>query len=98
MVMMLKLCLPGLMLLFAACTTASPTYLANGMAAYRITCNPGFAGLNTCYEAAAELCGRRGFAVYDWSGVPWPLPYPDPASLESISTLGSASLLVACRS
>jgi len=95
---MLKLCLTGSMLVLAACTSTEPTYLANGMPAYRITCNPGFDGLNACYKQAGVLCGRKGYAIYDWSGVPWPMPYPDPASLESVTSLGSAGLLVACRS
>ncbi len=94
---MSKLCALALLLL-AGCATTEPTYLANGMPAYRISCSPGFDGLNTCYEAAAKLCGRRGYAVYDWSGQAWPLPYPDPASLDTVTSLGTASLLVACRS
>jgi len=36
--------------------------------------------------------------LFDWDGKPWPLPYPDPAALESDTALASTALLVACRS
>lgn len=86
------------MLLFAGCAITQPTYLSNGTKVVRITCAMAVDGMSRCFRAAGDLCGPRGFAIYDWSGTPWKEPYPDPASLEDDPALASTGLLVACRS
>jgi len=84
--------------LLAGCASVEPAYLANGMKVVRIDCSLAVDGAAACYKAAGDICGRRGFALFDWDGKPWEQPYPDPASLESDMILRSTSVLVACRS
>jgi hypothetical protein len=86
-----------LLLMLAGCVSIEPVYLANGMKVVRIGCGLAADGASACYQTAGHVCGRRGFALYDWDGRPWPLPYPDPASIENHGIPG-ATLLVACRS
>lgn len=93
------LCVPaGMLLALASCTWVEPAYLANGMKVVRIACGMTIDAGSSCYKIAGDICGRRGFALFDWDGKPWQLPYPDTMSLESDMILGTTSLLVACRS
>ena len=86
------------LLLLAGCASVEPAYLANGIKVVRIDCGLAVDGAAACYKTAGDICGRRGFALFDWDGKPWELPYPDPITLENDVVLRSASLLVACRS
>jgi hypothetical protein len=82
----------------AGCGWAEPAYLANGMKVVRIACSMTIDAGSSCYKMAGDICGRRGFALFDWDGKPWQLPYPDPTGLANDMILGTTSLLVACRS
>lgn len=84
-------------LLLGGCYVIEPAYLANGVKVARITCAMELDSVAQCYKAAGDLCGPRGFILFDWDGRPWALPYPDPASLVADSTRPYADLLVACR-
>lgn len=77
------------------CVSIDADHLATGMKVVRIGCTLALDRGTTCYKVAGDICGRRGFALYDWDGTPWPLPYPDPLSLSDDDPL---NLLVACRS
>jgi hypothetical protein len=91
-------CVAAGLLAAAGCTWAEPAYLANGMKVVRIACGMTIDAGSSCYKIAGDVCGRRGFALFDWDGKPWQLPYPDPTGLENDMILGTTSLLVACRS
>lgn len=86
------------LLALAGCTWVETAYLANGMKVVRIACGMTIDAGSSCYKVAGDICGRRGFALFDWDGKPWQLPYPDPTGLENDMILGTTSLLVACRS
>lgn len=90
-------CIAVCVLMLPSCTWVEPAYLANGMKVVRIACSMTIDAGSSCYKVAGDVCGRRGFALFDWDGKPWSLPYPDPASLENEMILGTTSLLVACR-
>jgi hypothetical protein len=49
----------------AGCTSAQPTYTQTGLAGYTINC-PGDSHEN-CYAKAGELCGQRGYNVFQQS-------------------------------
>jgi hypothetical protein len=91
-------CVAAGLIALAGCAWVEPAYLANGMKVVRIACGMTIDAGSSCYKMAGDICGRRGFALFDWDGKPWQLPYPDPASLENELILGTTSLLVACRS
>lgn len=80
------------------CTWVEPAYLANGMKVVRIACGMTIDAGSSCYKIAGDICGPRGFALFDWDGKPWDFPYPDPTILENEMILATTSLLVACRS
>lgn len=82
--------------LVPGCVSSERTYLPNGMAVNRISCTLAIDSLSRCYKAAGDMCGSRGYTVYDWDGTPWPKPYPDPSSVDSDTMLGAATLLTAC--
>jgi hypothetical protein len=52
-------------LVSAGCTSVKPTYTQTGLAGYTITC-PGDSHEN-CYAKAGELCGQRGYDVFQQS-------------------------------
>jgi hypothetical protein len=84
--------------MLGGCFSFETAYLANGMKVVRLGCGWAVDGSSRCYKMAGDICSRRGFALYDWDGEPWPLPYPDPASLVNDATLTYPTLLVGCRS
>jgi hypothetical protein len=90
-------CAAAGLITLAGCAWVEPAYLTNGMKVVRIACGMTIDAGSSCYKMAGDICGRRGFALFDWDGKPWQLPYPDPASLENELILGTTSLLVACR-
>ncbi|MEJ0017445.1 MAG: hypothetical protein WDN25_12920 [Acetobacteraceae bacterium] len=95
---MRRACLAGLLLMLTGCVTTEPAYLATGLPVTRVACTISVDALGLCYKAAGDLCGPRGFAIYDWDGRPWSLPYPDPQSYDYDGRLDATALLVACRS
>lgn len=80
------------------CSQVETTYLANGTRVARISCGLAMDSFTRCFKTAGDMCGQRGYVLFDWDGKPWPLPYPDPAALETDTVLTSTALLVACRS
>lgn len=85
------------MLALGGCYVVEPAYLANGIKVARLSCLMTLDSVAACYKTAGDLCGPRGFILFDWDGRPWALPYPDPASIVADSTRPYADLLVACR-
>lgn len=83
--------------LLAGCASSDPTFLANGQAVLRITCNLAIDGMTSCFRLAGDTCGARGFIIYNWNGDPWVRPYPDPETLQDDPGLASSGLLIACR-
>jgi len=88
----------ALSLLVGGCSQVETAYLANGTRVARISCGLAIDSFARCYKTAGDMCGGRGYVLFDWDGKPWPLPYPDPTALENDATLTSTALLVACRS
>jgi hypothetical protein len=86
------------LLLPGGCSQVEMAYLANGTRVARISCGLAMDSFARCYKTAGDMCGRRGYVLFDWDGKPWPLPYPDPAALDNDTALTSTALLVACRS
>jgi len=84
--------------LLGGCSQVETAYLANGTRVARISCGLAMDSFTQCFKTAGDMCGRRGYVLFDWDGKPWPLPYPDPAALENDIALKSTALLVACRS
>src|SRR5262249_47442588 len=72
----------ALLLLFAGCAVSEPSYLANGQKVVRIKCNVALDGMTSCFKEAGDICGPRGYVIYDWNGQAWPKPYPGPDVLE----------------
>jgi hypothetical protein len=88
----------ALSLLPGGCSQVEMAYLANGTKVARISCGLAMDSFARCFKTAGDMCGRRGYVLFDWDGKPWPLPYPDPAALDNDTALTSTALLVACRS
>ena len=86
------------LLVLGGCSQIEIAYLANGTRVARISCGLAVDSFTRCFKTAGDMCGLRGYVLFDWDGKPWPLPYPDPAALESDTALASTALLVACRS
>jgi hypothetical protein len=53
--------------------------------------------MDACFKTAGSICGPRGFVIYDWNGLPWKEPYPEPETLEDDPGLAANGLLIACR-
>lgn len=85
-------------LLLAACASSTPVRLATGMQAYQIDCRFSPNGLSACYETAGQVCGARGFTLYDWAGTPMRAPLPAPDDMAILGGLTADRILVACRS
>ena len=81
----------------SACVTNERTYLRNGVAVNEISCKLRVDSLARCYRAAGEMCGPRGYVIFDWDGTEWPRPYPDPSSMDADTMLRTSTILVACR-
>jgi len=89
--------LVALLALLAGCAQTTPTFLANGQEVIRVTCNNAIQGVTACFAKAGDLCGPRGYVLFDWSGKPWTRPYPAPDVLDGDPAFASTGLLVACR-
>jgi hypothetical protein len=89
--------LAAMVALVAGCASSEPTFLVNGQPVLRITCNLAISGMTSCFRTAGDICGTRGFIIYNWNGDPWIQPYPDPETLQDDPGLGASGLLVACR-
>jgi hypothetical protein len=88
----------ALSLVLGGCSQVETAYLANGTRVARIYCGLAVEGFAQCFKTAGEMCGQRGYVLFDWDGKPWPLPYPDAAALQNAALLESSpALLVACR-
>ncbi|MGE0415601.1 MAG: hypothetical protein AB7O80_02245 [Acetobacteraceae bacterium] len=83
-------------LLLVACVDNKRTYLPNGMAVNQLTCKMSVNSLQRCYRTAGDMCGPRGYSIYDWDGTPWPKPYPDPSTMDDPTVLNEVTILVAC--
>ena len=82
-------------LVVSGCATANLTYLADGQPAYQVNCNLGLDGFNRCYRKAGEICGKRGFVLYDWQGRTLPVRNSDPSEI-NMAGWEAKSILVAC--
>lgn len=51
--------------LLSGCVSASRTTGPDGGSALNISCNGGMNSMGSCYEKAAEICGRGGYEVID---------------------------------
>lgn len=85
-----------LALLLAGCTTASPTFTADGKPGHAITCSGTANSWASCYQKAGEICGSSGYTVQDKSG--------DQGFVAGLSTTGGAasstisrSMIVQCK-
>ena len=86
----------AMLVLLAGCAATEPASLANGQPVIRVTCSLAIDGMTSCFKEAGKICGARGYTIFDWNGTPWPMPYPEPETLQDDPGLGSG-LLVACR-
>src|SRR5438067_10327739 len=80
-------CLAASLLVLAGCAQVETAYLANGTRVARISCGLAVDSFTRCFKTAGDMCGRRGYVLFDWDGKPWPLPYPEPESLENDTAL-----------
>ena len=83
-------------LVLAGCAYTEPTFLVTGQKVVRVTCATAVDGITTCFKRAGEICGPRGFTLFNWSGIPWDKPYPEPDTLKNDPDLTMSGLLVAC--
>lgn len=94
---MLKPRLLLVLLLLPGCVSSSPVHLANGIRAYKIECGMNPRGIAACLQAAGDVCGNRGFQLYDWFGAPLSRGRVEAEELEFQGTLAERQILVACR-
>lgn len=87
----------AILVLLAGCAATEPASLANGQAVIRVTCSLAIDGVAGCFKAAGNICGARGYTIFDWNGKAWPMPYPEPETLQDDPGLAASGLLVACR-
>lgn len=84
-------------LTLSGCVSVERAWLPSGAPVNQVSCSLSIDSMARCYRAAGDLCGPRGYVIYDWDGTPWPRPYPEPSTVDSDTTLASTRLLVACR-
>ena len=89
-------CLAILAAALTACVQSDRAYLPTGQAVMQISCKMSITSMSQCYKAAGDMCGARGYTVFDWDGTPWPKPYPDPSTVDRETMLGNTQILVAC--
>lgn len=89
------LCL-GLILALSACAQRQTAFLPTGQEVSHITCGLALGGAVACFRSAGELCGFRGYTLYDWDGKAWHEPFPSPAALDNDPSFPTTGLLVAC--
>lgn len=81
----------------AGCATVKQTHLANGMPAYLVNCEVSLTGHDLCYRKAGDLCGYRGYTLYDWKGRVLPMQKPIPGSdSDDFDTSAPTTILIAC--
>ena len=64
----------ALLPMLAGCAVSEPSYLANGQKVVRIKCDIALDGMTSCVKTAGDICGPRGYVIYDWNGQAWPTP------------------------
>lgn len=50
------------------CAISSPVHLADGSEGYKISCNGSASSFGVCLEKAGEICGTRGYTLFDKDG------------------------------
>jgi hypothetical protein len=50
------------------CATSKSIYLPSGEKGYSISCNGSVLDWSHCFEKAGEICGTRGYQVFDRNG------------------------------
>ena len=92
-----RVCFAVCLSLLTSCAVTQPTFLSNRQRVLRISCDIAVDKMVACFKTAGSICGPRGFVIYDWNGLPWKEPYPEPETLEDDPGLAANGLLIACR-
>jgi hypothetical protein len=84
--------------LLAGCATADEMYMPDGRVGYNISCD---AGMDACLQKASDLCGARGYDIYDAGSESNPYSYVVPNGaggyVANSGTTVQRSMLIACR-
>lgn len=60
-------------ILLNGCAISTPVYLADGSHGYKISCNGAASNFGTCIEKAGEICGSKGYTLFDRDGSAMPV-------------------------
>lgn len=91
--------IPVFMAPLTGCASYSETYIPNGMHGYSISCNGAMQSMSSCIEKAGEICGPKGYRVFNENGEATPIATLSASKNQMTGFAGSAifrSLLISC--
>ena len=82
--------------MLAGCATATETHLQDGRKGYSIDCSGSAVPLNKCFEKAGEICGAKGYFVYDKNGQVITTAFAT-SQIVSVGAFNTKGILIACK-
>ena len=85
-------------LVLAGCATADEMYMPDGRLGYNISCDGAAQSMGDRMEKASELCGARGYDIYNSDGQAVPFTYNAGYGYSAtVDAVVTRNLMVACR-
>lgn len=75
------------------CATADEIYMPDGRMGYAINCGGTALSMNSCFTKASDLCGARGYDVFNQSGEVVPFAF----SPTAIGVAINREVMIACK-
>ncbi|WP_022667935.1 hypothetical protein [Desulfospira joergensenii] len=84
----------------SGCAISKKTYLPDGSEGYSISCDGAAVGINVCFEKAGELCGSKGYEIFNREGQYVPFAMGSVNGNQAFVTYGSfntKSIMIRCK-